>query len=139
MYLSEQDGSEYLSIIEDCDSEHPVFIRNGLKLAKNAKDHKSEWYLAFPKTYSYPYGMLYDVQCNGEVNFGYNETAGYESLSWDFGDGESSVEPNPVHAYKSSGSYTVRLVINSPTRVPQHVTRIVEVKNTMKKPVLVAE
>jgi len=29
--------------------------------------------------------------------------------SWDFGDGESSIEQNPIHIYTSNGSYTVTL------------------------------
>lgn len=31
---------------------------------------------------------------------------------WDFGDGNSSVEQNPIHTYKNSGNYTVTLFIN---------------------------
>jgi len=33
--------------------------------------------------------------------------------AWDFGDGSTSNEQNPVHVYSTSGSYTVRLVVSN--------------------------
>ncbi len=39
------------------------------------------------------------------TNFSKNAT----SYSWDFGDGESSTEKNPVHTYAEVGNYTVKL------------------------------
>jgi hypothetical protein len=36
------------------------------------------------------------------------------SWKWDFGDGESSAEPNPVHAYKDAGPYVVVLNVEGP-------------------------
>lgn len=33
-----------------------------------------------------------------------------DSLFWDFGDGDTSMLMNPMHVYKSNGSYTVKLV-----------------------------
>jgi gliding motility-associated-like protein len=38
---------------------------------------------------------------NGEINQYY----------WDFGDGNSSISPNPTHTYEKSGIYTVRLKV----------------------------
>jgi PKD repeat protein len=37
------------------------------------------------------------------------------SYEWDFGDGQSSVEQNPVHVFEESGTFTVKL-INSKTK-----------------------
>ena len=34
-----------------------------------------------------------------------------ESYYWDFGDGDMSEEPNPVHTYSSEGTYTVILIV----------------------------
>ena len=39
-------------------------------------------------------------------NFSQNAT----SYSWDFGDGNTSTEENPVHVYDAAGNYTVKLV-----------------------------
>jgi PKD repeat protein len=48
------------------------------------------------------------------VNFT-DETVGpnINGWSWDFGDGNSSTESDPTHAYASEGSYSVCLVSNS--------------------------
>jgi microbial collagenase len=36
-------------------------------------------------------------------------TGQVQSYSWDFGDGSSSTEPNPNHAFEKAGKYTVKL------------------------------
>ena len=33
------------------------------------------------------------------------------SYAWDFGDGNSSTDPNPIHLYSQSGNYTVTLTV----------------------------
>ncbi|MDG1296118.1 MAG: PKD domain-containing protein [Saprospiraceae bacterium] len=38
-----------------------------------------------------------------------NASAGADSYTWDFGDGNSSVEENPVHTYASDGIYAVKM------------------------------
>lgn len=45
---------------------------------------------------------------NGSVQFN-NLSLGAEEYSWDFGDGETSTEENPLHEYVSGGSYSVCL------------------------------
>lgn len=36
------------------------------------------------------------------------------SWSWDFGDGGSSTEQNPIHTYATGGTYTVTLDVDGP-------------------------
>ena len=36
------------------------------------------------------------------------------SWKWEFGDGTTSTEQNPIHAYPKSGDYTVTLTIEGP-------------------------
>ena len=38
-----------------------------------------------------------------------SDTVGFTSYLWDFGDGTTSQETNPVHTYSSTGIYTVKL------------------------------
>ncbi len=38
-----------------------------------------------------------------------NSSSNYESLMWDFGDGNQSTSTNPTHSYSASGSYTLTL------------------------------
>ncbi len=35
------------------------------------------------------------------------------SLTWDFGDGQTSIQPNPSHTYAQSGKFTVRLIASN--------------------------
>ncbi len=42
-------------------------------------------------------------------------TAGtVDSWSWDFGDGQTSTDQNPVHVYQSNGPFTVSLAVDGP-------------------------
>jgi len=52
----------------------------------------------------------------GEVITFTNESTGTPPLSyaWNFGDGTTSTEENPTHAYTAAGAYTVTLTVTSP-------------------------
>lgn len=43
----------------------------------------------------------------------YNNSNNFESVEWDFGDGTTSTEINPVHIYTSPGAYDVSLIVTS--------------------------
>jgi len=36
--------------------------------------------------------------------------------SWDFGDGATSTDKNPIHTYLKAGTYTVKLTVTSATK-----------------------
>jgi PKD repeat protein len=76
------------------------------------------------------------------ANFSSNVTSGTAPLSvqftdlsenatdwtWDFGDGSSATEQNPVHTYTSAGSYTVNLTVTGPVGSDSEVkTRYIKV------------
>ncbi|MBQ0787349.1 MAG: T9SS type A sorting domain-containing protein [Oceanihabitans sp.] len=46
----------------------------------------------------------------GEISFT-NTSADFDSLLWDFGDGNSSTEINPMHTYLAIGDYNVSLTV----------------------------
>ncbi|MFY0628100.1 MAG: PKD domain-containing protein [Reichenbachiella sp.] len=50
----------------------------------------------------------------GELTFKY-ESAGALSYLWDFGDGNTSVEKDPIHSYSTSGLFSVSLTITNNT------------------------
>jgi PKD repeat protein len=57
------------------------------------------------------------------VTFTVGFSGGIRSTEWDFGDGTSSTETNPSHAYVDTGLYTVSLTLLSDTGVTYTVTK----------------
>ncbi|MBK8554891.1 MAG: PKD domain-containing protein [Lewinellaceae bacterium] len=51
----------------------------------------------------------FSTALNGTMATFTNTTTGGSSYSWDFGDGNSSTQTNPVHTYATAGMYTVVL------------------------------
>lgn len=49
------------------------------------------------------------TSCNGTIQFTDMSTEGPTSWTWDFGDGNTSSDQNPVHTYTADGTYTVEL------------------------------
>jgi PKD repeat protein len=49
-----------------------------------------------------------EISAGSEVDF-YNDSKGATSWLWDFGDGSTSMEENPVHIYTAAGNYLVTL------------------------------
>jgi PKD repeat protein len=47
------------------------------------------------------------------VNFTNLSSESAESFAWNFGDGATSVETNPLHVYETAGSYEVRLIASN--------------------------
>ncbi len=67
----------------------------------------------------------YDAMGTG--NYQFNSNAPYAtSYHWEFGDGETSDEPNPQHSYTDFGNYQVTLTVTSPCGT-QTVTQMVVV------------
>ncbi len=64
-----------------------------------------------------------------EVQFVDQSTGHVLRRTWNFGDGASSVEPEPTHTYQSRGTYTVSLRVMSAAGVSSEVvkTRVVSV------------
>lgn len=60
-------------------------------------------------------GFTYTQAGNGEVSFT-NHSAFSDQFYWDFGDGFSSTDENPVHTFTVSGFYDVRLYAQSCSR-----------------------
>jgi PKD repeat protein len=56
----------------------------------------------------------FSISANQPIAF-INESGGQPPLTyqWDFGDGATSTEPNPVHQYVNPGVYTVQMVVEN--------------------------
>ncbi|MBU2650742.1 MAG: choice-of-anchor L domain-containing protein, partial [Bacteroidetes bacterium] len=67
-----------------------------------------------------------DTSCLGDTAyFTQVGTANLTSWIWDFGDGTTSTEPNPSHAYQNPGTYTVTFSYTDDVGCSDEVTRIV--------------
>ncbi len=66
--------------------------------------------------------------CAGEVQFYDNSTGSPTSWHWDFGDGSTSTEQNPVHYYSGIGNYDVTLTVqdDNGTSSVTHTVSIVQ-------------
>ncbi len=52
--------------------------------------------------------------CNATIHFtNQSQAPSGSTYLWDFGDGQTSTDENPVHSYASSGNYTVSLTVHS--------------------------
>jgi gliding motility-associated-like protein len=71
-----------------------------------------------------------DFNCINQVELIYNGSA-YETILWDFGDGEKSEDPNPgIHHYKNSGSYTIRVITNAKAPCADTASKLVHIKGS---------
>ena len=73
--------------------------------------------------------------CNAPATINFiNKSSGVGTLNylWNFGDGSSSDSANPSHTYISSGSYTVRLIVNNSTGCSDTLVkpRLITIGNT---------
>lgn len=65
---------------------------------------------------------------NNIVYFTDNSTGAYSWL-WDFGDGSTSTQQNPIHVYNSTGTYNVTLTINSGSCATTNLVDIMDVND----------
>jgi gliding motility-associated-like protein len=57
-----------------------------------------------------------DVQCSDPYHFAFtNYSIGASAWAWDFGDGTTSPDKDPVHIYSNQGSYLVKLTVTNGT------------------------
>jgi PKD repeat protein len=61
-----------------------------------------------------PPKSAFTFKANGlTVNFADASTGGPTTWSWDFGDGTTSGQQNPIHPYATAGNYTVTLTVSN--------------------------
>ncbi len=56
-----------------------------------------------------------------------NESIGSLSYQWDFGDGNNSIEKEPIHVYENFGTYTVSLTVRTPDNCQATVINTIEI------------
>lgn len=131
-------NTENLGVIYNPESDNPVVVEDGLKLAQEMKIKNLE--AIFPFTFSCPSDFSYTVDCR-DVAFSFSATDGYRSLKWDFGDGTPVVidESNPKHTYDTYGKYNVHLTVDLNGSDTREFSAEVEVGRLITKPTIISE
>ena len=81
-------------------------------VAFNSAGSNSNTKVGFITVEAAPVASFTRVVDNTTVEFT-NSSASGDSYSWDFGDGNSSTEENPVHTYAMNGTYIVTLIVTN--------------------------
>jgi outer membrane protein assembly factor BamB len=72
------------------------------------------------------------VQITGFASGGYLPY----SYFWDFGDGETSEEQNPIHEYKAAGNYTVTLTVSDDNQTTASDTTFAIIRESNDPPII---
>lgn len=105
---------------------------------KNVEEAPIENKKETPESFTVAFETSKPITCaNEDVNFISNVSADDAELTWNFGDGNASTEPNPTHNYVNEGSYMVTLIARSGSSVAEETQKIT-VRPT-PSPVLSAE
>ncbi|MFL9836669.1 T9SS type B sorting domain-containing protein [Flavobacterium sp. ST-75] len=120
-------GRRFLSVIHqpdvigvDCDFEENGLSLGGIPLIFSTA--------GLPNTILSPLRIdLTNPSCIGEPSaFSFSSSGLFSNIHWDFGDGSTSQESNPLHTYQQAGNYTVRFTAeqNGVVRSSQAVIEI---------------
>lgn len=93
-----------ITYIGSLDPQEATIIRNVVK--QIVYQDFSTWFVG-------TYNPIADFNYTIDENFNYhfqNSSLYCQDYFWDFGDGNSSTEFNPIHFYENSGTYTVTLI-----------------------------
>ncbi|HNW70591.1 MAG TPA: PKD domain-containing protein [Bacteroidales bacterium] len=101
MFRKDPTSITYTSTLNATDAQN---IRNAAKLI--VYDSLMNWHIG---EYDPAADFSYSVSGENQITFLNNSTYA-DSYTWNFGDGNTSAEPGPVHVYPGTGSYTVSLI-----------------------------
>lgn len=75
--------------------------------------------------------FIWQANCNQRLNYRFtDQSLGATSWHWDFGDGTTSTQQNPVHSYTNYGTYVVKLTVSNDTCSHQQLQTIKIVNGT---------
>lgn len=103
-------GSEY---IDANNNDYPTVDFNNGRIYWNGSEAIPEIYLAYFAANNTDGGAPFSVQFN---DTSYILNGNVDSWLWDFGDGETSEEQNPLHVYQSYGAYSVSMTLFADSR-----------------------
>ena len=105
-------GTLYQSVCASCNANDEFPVTTGAYSQHNNSSNCNNAIFRFNLTDDFPvaeFNYSRSASCNPTIITFHNTGRG-ESYLWDFGDGQTSTETNPVHTYPYEGFYTVRLI-----------------------------
>ena len=110
-------GQIYQSVCAGCggNDDFPIFPANAVSPINNSNNcNNGVFKFDFQLPISVADFFVPTIGCvNEDIPFT-NTSAGFESVSWDFGDDTGSSQNNPVHTYTDAGTYEITLVVSNP-------------------------
>ena len=74
--------------------------------------------ISIPLVVDFTYSAVCNPLDNNSIAYHFNDVSSYlngyglANYTWDFGDGNTSADQNPIHSYSSNGTYSVRLTVD---------------------------
>jgi hypothetical protein len=95
-------------------------IKNAV--AQTVYDSLINWHVG-----SYDTKAAFTYQTNqNEISFT-NLSANYQQIQWDFGDGNTSNNANPMHTYYANGLYNVTLIASADCNKTDTISKLIEI------------
>ncbi|MFC2113967.1 PKD domain-containing protein [Bacteroidota bacterium] len=95
-------------------SDSAITLRFRTDALDNRAGFELTWRCIRPDEAPFAYFIIDNpVSCTGKVTFEDHSLNNPDSWTWYFGDGNTSTDQNPVHKYKETGLYDVKLIISS--------------------------
>ena len=125
-------GEIYQSVCAGCGSndDFPIFPSNAHSPTNNSSNCNNG---VFKFDFALPISVadfnFSPIGCVNEPIDFVNSSAGFQTVSWDFGDNQTSGATNPSHFYESPGIYNITLVVNSTEtcNLTDTVTKTIEI------------
>ncbi|HKK81422.1 MAG TPA: PKD domain-containing protein, partial [Prolixibacteraceae bacterium] len=108
-------GEAHLGVIENPNEygEKCIILENGFYLGEKATSVTRLSH--FIQNYFFSPNFVVDNNCQGtDINFGITNDYNLDSVRWNFGDGSSTNDINPVVKYQSSGEYIIQMIAYYP-------------------------
>jgi len=113
-FLNKKNGRELINDNTPTSCFLPGDLSGGLDISDIKEEGDSiTFYVRFEKTPKANFEVSTGYSNNGKAHFYDNSSQSPDSWRWDFGDGQSSSERDPIHYYMDNDTFDVRLIVKN--------------------------